>query len=250
MKRKSFFILPFLIFLLCTNVHAQTLHLSVAASMTDAINELITVYTASNSGVEILPNFASSGSLAKQIQQGAPADIFISANPKWMKFLIDEKQIEPGTDATFAYNSLVFISADSPAVHTMAELTGLQRIAIGDPKSVPAGKYAEQAMEGAKIYEQVKTAKTLIFSKDVRQALLYADRGEVNGAFVYKTDALLAKTAKIAFEVPQELYSEVTYPIGLTVEGAKKDDAKAFYTFLKSEKASEVLKSFGFKPAQ
>jgi len=249
MKRKFLVILSFFIFLLSTNAQGETLHISAAASMTDALKELIAEFEAANEGVDILPNFASSGSLAKQINQGAPADIFISANPKWMKFLVDEKQIEPGTDATFAYNALVFVSTDSPAVKTMAEITGLARIAIGDPKSVPAGKYAEQAMEGAKIYEQVKADKKLILSKDVRQALLYADRGEVNGAFVYKTDALLAKQAKIAFEVPQELYSAVTYPIGLTVEGGKKLEAKAFYSFLKGEKASEVLQRYGFKPA-
>lgn len=250
MKKKTFIFLSLLIFMISTNVQGKTLHISAAASMTDAIKELITLYKSTDTSIEILPNFASSGSLAKQINQGAPADIFISANPKWMKFLVEEKQIAPGTDTTFAYNSLVFVSTDSPAAKSMDEVAGLQRIAIGDPKSVPAGKYAEQAMEAAKIYQQVKTDKKLIFSKDVRQALLYADRGEVNGAFVYKTDALLAKDAKIAFEVPQELYARVTYPIGLTIDGGKKGEANAFYSFLKGERAAEVLQSYGFKPAQ
>lgn len=250
MKQKTFLILPFCFFLLCSTLHAETINISAAASMTDAIKELITAFKTANSDIEIRPNFASSGSLAKQINQGAPADIYISANPKWMKFLVEEKQIAPTTDVTLAYNTLVFLSIDAETIKSMDEIPALQRIAIGDPKSVPAGRYAEQAMQGAGIYETVKADKKLIFSKDVRQALLYADRGEVNGAFVYKTDALLAKAAKIAFEVPEQLYSKVTYPLGLTLEGADKEDAKNFYTFLQSTQAAEVLKSYGFKPAQ
>ena len=98
------------------------------------------------------------------------------------------------------------------------------------------------------MYAHLKKAKKLILAKDVRQALLYADQGEVDGAFVYKTDALLAHHAKIAFTIPEELYSRVSYPVALTINGADNAMAKAFYNFMSSAEATAVLTKFGFEP--
>ncbi len=128
----------------------------------------------------------------------------------------------------------------------MADLPKLQRIAIGSPKSVPAGQYAEEAMKKAGVYEQLAGAGKLVMAQDVRQALVYADRGEVDGAFVYKTDALLAKEAAILFEVPQDLYAPVTYPMGLTVAGAQSAEARDFFDYLQSTAAKTVLEKYGF----
>lgn len=223
---------------------AAEVHLSVAASMTEAVKELVAAYEKQTADVTLLPNFASSGALAKQIAQGAPADIYISANPKWMNFLVTEQRIPAEQVRTFAFNSLVFVGHKNPAVVQLEDIVELQRIAIGSPKSVPAGQYAEQALKAAGLFEKVQGK--LIMAKDVRQALMYADRGETDGAFVYKTDALLAKDAVILLEVPQALYSEVTYPIALTVEGVKNSDAVAFFDFLKTDEAAGVLKKYGF----
>jgi molybdate transport system substrate-binding protein len=104
-------------------------------------------------------------------------------------------------------------------------------------------------MTNAGIYATLEADSKLVMAKDVRQALVYADRGEVDGAFVYKTDALLATQAKILFTVPTELYPEVAYPLGLTVEGAKKAEARAFYDFLSSAEAVAILAKYGFLPA-
>ncbi len=93
-------------------VQAQTVHLSVAASMSDAFNDIMVGFTALHGDVELIPNFASSGSLAKQIEQGAPADVYVSANPKWMKYLVDKGLIAPGTDRIFAFNQLVFVGPE------------------------------------------------------------------------------------------------------------------------------------------
>ncbi len=222
-------------------VQAQTIHLSVAASMTDAFNEMITAFSVKHTTAEIQPNYASSGSLAKQIEQGAPTDIFVSANPKWMKYLVEKELVAAGTDHILAFNQLVFIGAKKSTELSLKGLTGLNRIALGTPQSVPAGQYAKQAMEHAGIYATMEQAKKLVMAKDVRQALMYADRGEVDGAFVYKTDALLAKNAQILFVVPKDYYDRVSYPIALTNEGAKNDLAKAFYEYINSPEAKEYF---------
>jgi molybdate transport system substrate-binding protein len=225
---------------------AETVRLSVAASMTDVTKEIITQYMATGKQVSIVPNFGPSGGLAKQINQGAPADIYVSANQKWMKFLHDQKNIEASTETILAQNSLVFVGTKNSAVTKMADIVNLKQIAIGSPKSVPAGEYAAQAMEKAGIYQKMEEGGKLAMAKDVRQALAYADRGETAGAFVYKTDALLATQAVILFEVPQELYAPVTYPIALTVEGAGNKEAKAFYDYLLGPEAAQLFVKHGF----
>jgi len=227
-------------------VHAAEVRLSAAASMTDVIKALIGSFHSQHPGVAIFPNFGPSGGLAKQIQQGAPADIYISANRKWMTYLVDQKLIEPGTDAVFAYNSLVFVGKKEKEVTGMGDLAKLARIGIGTPRSVPAGQYAEQALRASGLYDQLLEKGKLVMAKDVRQALIYADRGETDGSFVYKTDALLATSAGILFEVPQDLYSTVAYPIGLTIAGAAKSEAKAFYDYLTSSEAKSIIAKYGF----
>ena len=229
---------------------AEEVSLSVPASMTDAFKELIAQFGASGKHPQIIPNYGPSGALAKQINEGAPADIFISANQKWMTFLREEKKIDPTTEKILATNTLVFIGKKNPAVTSMADIVKLKQIAIGSPKSVPAGEYAVQAMEKAGVYKQLEEGKQLVMAKDVRQALTYAERGETEGAFVYKSDALLATEAVILFEVSQGLYDRVTYPIALTVAGTKKTEAKAFYEFLIGPEGTKVFLKHGFTAAK
>ncbi len=250
MNLKAVVFIPVFLSLSLLTAQAETVHLSIAASMTDATKELIAVFSKTHKGAKIQPNFGSSGSLAKQISQGAPADIFVSANPKWMQYLVAEKMISPGTDRIFVFNTLVFISEKLSSDLTMENLVALDRIAIGSPKSVPAGQYAEQAMEKTGIYKILTGEKKLIMAKDVRQALLYADRGEVDGAFIYKTDALLARNARIVFTVQADLYSRVSYPVGLTMAGAENNTAKTFYDYMNSPEAIAILTRYGFEPNQ
>ena len=228
-------------------VQAQTISLSVAASMTDAFSEIKKGFSTLYPGAEFQLNFGSSGSLAKQIEQGAPADIYVSANVKWMKYLVEKQMIEADTEHVFAYNKLVFIGEKKATDISLQSLVKLERIALGSPQSVPAGQYAKQAMEAAGIYATLVQDKKLILAKDVRQALLYADRGEVDGAFVYNTDALLATNAKILFTVPDSSYDRVSYPMGLTIAGAKNELAKAFYAYLGSPESVIILNKYGFE---
>ncbi|MCI5150121.1 MAG: molybdate ABC transporter substrate-binding protein [Candidatus Electrothrix sp. MAN1_4] len=239
--------LSLFIFFFAVTASAEAVYLSAAASMTDALKEIVTGFNGAHPAAKVQNNFGSSGSLAKQIDQGAPADLYISANPKWMKYLVEKALIAPGTDRIFAYNKLVFIGEKRSLHLTLEKITELDRIAIGSPKSVPAGQYSKQALKHAGIYKVLEQERKLVMAKDVRQALLYADRGEVGGAFVYQTDALLARNAKILFTVPDGFYDQVAYPVGLTESGAKNRSAKALYEYMKSAEAKTVLKKYGFE---
>ncbi len=226
------------------------IRISVPASMTDAMKELASQFGASGKHAQIVPNYGPSGTLAKQIVEGAPADIFISANQKWMTYLRDEKKVDQASEKILAANTLVFVGMKNPAVTKLADIVNLKQIAIGSPKSVPAGEYAAQAMEKAGIYKQLEEGQKLVMAKDVRQSLIYADRGEADGAFVYKTDALMAEKAVVLFEVPQDLYEKVTYPIALTTDGANNAEAKAFYAFLTGPEGLKVFLKYGFSAAK
>ena len=181
-----------------------------------------------------------SGALAKQIENGAPCDIFFSANMEWVDYLKEKKLVDAGTIATFAFNELVFVGKPGLKAGSLEDVVKLKKIAIGSPKSVPAGQYAMEAFKKAGV--DTKLEGKLVMAKDVRECLMYAERGEVDGAFVYKTDAgIMARNVKILFIVPQALYPRVTYLVALTVAGAKKNEAAAFYKFMQSAKAKKVL---------
>lgn len=235
-----------LMLLLATTVSASNVRISAAASLTDAVKELVGLYQEQNPEIELLPNFAASGALAKQITAGAPADIYISANPKWMEYLQRQGLIADETVQVLVANSLVFVGSPEGGITSLGAVTTLQRAAICSPKSSPAGKYAEQALMAVGAYPQLVDGEKLILAKDVRQALLYADRGEVDGAFIYHTDALLAKQAKILFAVPQDLYPQVLYPVALTRSGVEKLAAEKFFDYLQSAEARQVFRNYGF----
>ncbi len=225
---------------------AGELRLSVAASMTGVMSEVGAAFVEKHPQARLVPNFASSGSLAKQLVAGAPADIYISANPKWMDYVVERGIVPAAKVTTLAHNRLVLVGFTTVSIKELQDLSELPRIALCSPQSSPAGRYAQQALDKIGLYQLLLADGKLIMAKDVRQALLYADRGEVDAAFVYATDALLASQAKILLEVPQELYPRVTYPMGLTVAGADKEEAKVFIKFLHSEAAKEIFQRHGF----
>lgn len=241
---KSLFFSFIFVMLFAVSAQAVDINLSAAASMKDAINELTNNFAKKNPGVKFQNNFGASGAVAKQIENGAPADLFFSANLKWMDYLKEKKFMDEKSIRTFAFNTLVFVGKPELKVKTIQDVVKLDRIAIGSPKSVPAGEYADKALKKAGIDKQLE--KKLVMAKDVRACLMYADSGEVSGAFVYRTDAALAKNVKILFTVAQELYPRVTYPVGLTTAGSKKAEAVAFYKYLQSPEAEKVLLKYGF----
>ncbi|MEI6846440.1 MAG: molybdate ABC transporter substrate-binding protein [Chlorobiaceae bacterium] len=241
---KKITILVFTLLTITVNAMAEELNLSVAASLKEVIKELSTNYTKKHPGTVLLNNFGSSGTLAGQIENGIPADLFIAANTEWMDYLNDKKLVVGTSKKTFAYNSLVFAGTSSKKVSSIKDLPKLEKIAIGNPKSVPAGEYAITAMKKSGVL--TKLTGKLVMAKDVRECLMYAELGEVDGAFIYKTDALLAQKAKLLFVVPQELYPRVIYQIALTAKAAKNNEAKTFFAYLQGNEAKSILTKFGF----
>jgi len=227
-----------------------TVQLSVAASMTDAVKALTEDFGRNHPDTEIFSNFASSGALAKQIEHGAPADIYLSANHKWMDYLAEKKLIDTDSERVFAYNALVFAGDPDLKPIAFGDVAKLELIAIGTPESVPAGQYAKQALIAGGLWDALMEDNRLMMAKDVRQALIYADRGEVDGAFVYKTDALLAEHVAVLFDVPTALYDRVTYPIALTPAGRANEAARALFDYLKTPAAVAIITGFGFEPAR
>jgi len=225
---------------------AETVRVAAAASLTEAFRALSAAYRAAHPQVEVQVNAASSGALARQLVAGAPADLFVSANPKWMTYLEEQGMVDAASRRVLAHNRLVFVGSVPGVAAGMDDLPGLTRIALGSPASVPAGRYAEQALIAAGVHPRLVAAGALVPAKDVRQALLYAERGEVDGAFVYRTDARLARAAQTLFEVPQALYPRIDYPAALTVSGADRAAARDFFDWLFGAEAQQTLQTFGF----
>jgi len=233
------------ILLLPAYVEAGEINLSMAASMKDAVTELADIFAKNHQGVTFQKNSGASGAIAKQIGSGAPADIFISANVEWMDYLKEKGLIETKNTCILAYNSLVFIGRHDLNIKSLQGLTMAGKVAIGSPKSVPAGEYAMNALIKTGVAESLE--KKLVMAKDVRECLMYAERGEVDGAFVYRSDARqISDRLKVLFDVPQELYPRVTCPAGLTSSGAGNADAGAFFNFLQTEEAKAILIKYGF----
>lgn len=227
---------------------AVTLRLSVAASMKDLFGELGARYHARYPDVAFVANYGASGALAGQIEQGVPVDLFVSANPEWIEYLNRKGLLEAGSIRIIAGNELVFVGVKGTEVKAMGGLGRLSRIAIGNPKSVPAGKYAMTALErsGQAAFVQGK----LVMARDVRECLMYAEMGEVDGAFVYLTDGLMAKRSTVLFRVPRELYPEIVYPAGILASSPNKRETAAFLLWLGSAEAKSLFSKYGFLPRE
>lgn len=240
-----------------------------ASSMTDTINALIKVYE-SDHQVRITPVYASSSSLARQIESGAPADIFISADQRWMNYLVQRGLVSKSAEQPLAANQLVVITPVSTDIKSIDEhiadtkstdqnstdknldigdsaswlkaLNG-QRIAIGEPNSVPAGIYAEQSMRTLGVWHNLKTH--LAPSNNVRAALALVELGETPLGVVYKTDALQSQKVRIAATFPDSLHKPIVYPLA---QLSQAKSAAQFARFMFSKKAAVTLQHYGFTP--
>ncbi|MGG1311088.1 molybdate ABC transporter substrate-binding protein [Cohnella laeviribosi] len=227
------------------------LTVSAAASLTDALKEIRQAYESRHPDIKLNLNFGASGALQKQIEQGAPADLFLSASVQTMKALVDKHLIDKERQTDLLANELVVVvPADgNPAVEGVQELRDLaedavQNVAIGIPESVPAGSYAKEALENANLWESLQS-KT-VQAKDVRQVLQYVETGNADAGFVYKTDALTSGKAKIAFAVDPNLYTPIVYPAGVVKETKHPREAEDFYMYLQTKEALDVFVQYGF----
>ncbi|MBU7315674.1 molybdate ABC transporter substrate-binding protein [Paenibacillus oleatilyticus] len=224
------------------------LTVSAAASLTDALKEIQTTYESKNAGIKLNFNFGASGALQQQIEQGAPADVFLSAAAKNMKALVDKQLVDAAQQKNLLVNELVVVVPEGgqAQVGTVDDLAKpeVKHVAIGEPESVPAGGYAKEALTNAKQWDALQPK--LVMAKDVRQVLTYVESGNAEAGFVYKTDALTSKKVKIAFNVDPKTYKPVEYPAGIVKATKHAKEAEAFYTYLQSKEAADVFSKYGF----
>jgi molybdate transport system substrate-binding protein len=240
-----------LVLLLAAPASAQELTLSVAISMKEAVEEIGALFTKAHPGVTLRHNFGASGDLQKQIEAGAPVDVFVSAAARQMDELETKRLIVAASRRAFARNVLVAIApADSrvdlsrPAALLDPKVT---RIAIGNPKTVPVGQYAEESLRALGMWERVHAR--LVFAENVRQVLDYVSRGEVDAGFVYATDAATrAGRVKEVFRPSEDTYRPVVYPAAIVVGSREPTLAAAFLDVLVSREGQAVLRRRGFQP--
>ncbi|MEH2530157.1 molybdate transport system substrate-binding protein [Bradyrhizobium sp. AZCC 1588] len=228
----------------------KSLTIFAAASMKNALDEIDAAYAAKR-GVKITVSYAASSALARQIEQGAPADIFISADTDWMDYAIGKKTINESSRVNLLGNSIVLIAPkDSKIDHVnigpgfdLAKLAGDGRIATGDVKSVPAGKYAKAALEKLGAWQAAEPKFAM--AVDVRAALTLVARGEAALGIVYSTDAKAEPGVKIVGTFPADSHPAIIYPVAATITA--KPEASDYLAFLRSTAAKTIFEKYGFK---
>ncbi len=244
-------LVPLLLLLAAPGVRAQerTVTVFAAASLKNALDEINQLY-AGSTGTRVVTSYASSAALARQIEQGAPADLFISADVPWMDYVAERKLVRAESRVDLLGNSLVLISPKSAAVESqsiapyfdLASLAKDGRIAVGDVRTVPVGRYAKAALEGLGIWASVE--KRLAMAENVRAALALVARGETPLGIVYATDARVEPGVKVIGTFPDSSHPPIVYPAALT--SASKPDAAAYLAFLRSGAARAVFERHGF----
>ena len=235
---------------LAVPAHAADLVVSAAASLTNAFKTIAQQYEVLHPDTKVVLNFGASDVLMQQIARGAPADVFASADQEAMNKAVAEKAIKADTRHDFVANQLVLIvpavtAGGTVPVHTLNDLTKpeVKRVAIGNPASVPVGRYAKRALEAAKLWEPVQ-AKA-VPAQNVRQALDYVSRGEVDAGLVFSTDAAIAADkVKVASPVP--LNVPLTYPIAVTSGTKQPQQAADFVAYVLSLAGQAVMAKYGF----
>jgi molybdate transport system substrate-binding protein len=232
-----------------TAAQERTITVFAAASMKNALDDVNAAYTKA-SGVKVVASYAASSALAKQIEGGAPADVFVSADLKWMDYLADKKAIKPETRINLLGNKLVLIAPKDSKIGNatigkgfdLAKLAGDGKITTGDVKAVPVGRYAKAALEnlGAWAAAEPKFA----MADNVRAALLLVSRGEAALGVVYETDAKVDPGVKVIGTFPEDSHEPVTYPVAVTVNA--KPEASGYTSFLRTTTTKTIFVKYGF----
>ena len=235
----------------CAAKEPVTLNISAAASLTDALKEINSLYSQDNPAVTVTTNFGGSGTLQKQIENGAPTDIFISAAATQMDALQKEKLIVDDSRKDLLINKIVLIvpSGNPLGISDFKDLASdkATKIAIGDPKSVPAGMYGQQVFDKFGISDALKSK--LVLAGDVRQVLTYVESGNVDAGIVYLTDAKTSTKIKIVANAPDDINAKILYPVAVIKASRNVDAARAYEKFLFSSPAKLVFEKYGFNMA-
>ncbi len=223
------------------------LTVSAAASLKEALNEITALYSKSKSNVTIRNNFGSSGNLQQQIINGAPVDVFISAAAKQMDELQKKDLIVADSRRDLLSNRLVLIvPADKSDTKELKDLTNanIERIAIGDPRSVPVGEYAEQALTKLELFKALQSK--FVLGNNVRQVLQFVESGNAQAGIVYATDAKTSTKVKVVQVIDAKLHKPIVYPIAIIQKSSNQSSAKSYLEFLSSEPAKNIFEKYGF----
>lgn len=225
---------------------AVELNISAAASLKEVMNDVQAEYKKVKPNVTLTVNFGASGSLQQQIEQGAPCDIFISAGQSQMKALDEKSLLISDTKKDLVKNALVLVGPKDTKLTGLADLNTdkVKKIGVGEPKSVPAGQYADEVFQKLGIKDAISSK--LVFAKDVKEVLAWSTSGNADVGFVYKSDALSSKDAKIIETVPSDKHSPITYPIGIIKASKNTDVAKAFEDFLFTDTCKKIFEKYGY----
>jgi len=236
-----------LLMLMTSAACAEEIIVSAAASLTNAMTMVKQKFEATHPGVKVTTNFASSGALLKQMEQGAPVDVFCSADQKTMNDAVAKGLIDTATRRDFVKNAvLLVVPADSKlGLKGEKDLTGasVKRVALGNPDTVPAGRYTKEFLTTAGLWDGLKPK--FVYGENVRQVLDYVVRGEVDAGFVFATDAFQAGM-KVHVIKEAEIKTPPLYPAAVTKAAAKKPAAKAFVDYLLGPDGQTTLRTFGF----
>lgn len=230
----------------------QNITVFAAASLTNAMQDIAAQYE-KGKAVNVVSSFASSSTLARQIEQGAPADLFISADQQWMDYAIDKKTIDEKSRFTLLGNELVLVApAESkPAKVTLSSSTDWkallkgQRLSVGDPDHVPAGIYAKEALQKLGAWDTL--SPLLARGNSVRAALALVERNETPYGIVYGSDAVASKKVTVVGVFPADSHKPVEYPMAM-VKDHNSATVTAFYNYLKGPEAAAIFKRYGFTP--
>ncbi len=229
---------------------SDTVTVFAAASTTNAVNDIGKVFADKGLG-KIVASYASSSTLAKQIENGAPASVFISADESWANYLEERKLIEPGSRFDLLTNKLVLIAPSDSTISKveigpkfdLSKLLGNGKLATGDPDHVPVGKYAKAALEKLGAWGSIESK--LARAADVRGALTLVERGEAPLGIVYSTDAAITPKVKVVGVFPADSHPKIVYPVAL-VAGKATPSAKKFLELLKTPEAKAIFEKYGF----
>ncbi|WLR48499.1 molybdate ABC transporter substrate-binding protein [Halobacillus litoralis] len=225
-----------------------TVRIAAAASLKDVMEKLTPLFEEQYE-IEIETIYGGSGKLARQIEQGAPVDAFLSADLRWIELLKKQNLVEKDTYIEFATNRIVLISDDSKnRLNTIQELRlkENEQLAVGNPDSVPAGTYTKQALERIQLWGRLKDK--VVFGSDVRQVLAYVESGQVDYGFVYASDAMISDQVTSLTQVAPTLHDSIIYPGIVISKSRTKEQGQQFLTFLTSDRATEIFKAYGFNP--
>lgn len=240
-------LIPLAAFFLSASAWAGEIVVSAAASLNDAMKEAVTAFEKQNPEIRVVLNLGGSGALAQQIRHGAPADVYVSAATEFMTSLVDDGMIRPDSVRDLWGNELVLVGRANFHSENGWEVLrdpSVRRIALGETRSVPAGRYGLEVLEHFGMWEDVQDK--VVLTKDVRQALTYVASNAVDAAIVYRTDLQTVEGLTVLAVAPPGSHAPIRYPVGITTRSKNADEAKTFILFLASAEGSAHFVRHGF----